>query len=87
MITKYLIEGMTGLYVGDAAVSPSLAKMKALSESQIGQQKKEGEGEKGVEQDGGGVVKGQGEVVAVRTRFPHASGKLVSEVLYCCWIS
>ena len=45
MITKYLVEGMTGLRVGEAG---------------------------GV---GGGLLR-RGEVVAVRTQWPHTSGKL-----------
>ena len=66
MITKYLVESMTGLFVGEAEVSPSLIKMQALDVSNGG---------------GGRTVdmgKGQGEVVVVRTSFPHSQGKLVS---------
>jgi hypothetical protein len=57
IITKSLVESMTGLLVGDASTSPSLRKMEALGESN---------------------VFGQGEVIALRTHFPHTSGKLAS---------
>jgi len=57
IITKSLVESMTGLLVGDASTSPSLRKMEALGDSN---------------------VYGQGEVIALRTHFPHTSGKLAS---------
>lgn len=57
IITKQLVQSMTGLLVGDASTSPSLRKMEALGDSN---------------------VLGQGEVIALRTHFPHTSGKLAS---------
>ena len=67
MITKYLVESVTGLFVEEASVSPSLAKMKALRESNVGE----------VQLTGGDEPHGQGDVVVVRSHFPHTSGKLV----------
>ncbi|KAL3805569.1 hypothetical protein HJC23_005813 [Cyclotella cryptica] len=58
IFSKYLVEALSGLQVGEAAVSPSLYKMQ--------------------ETGGSGEYGGQGEVVAVRTHFPHTSGKLAS---------
>lgn len=58
IFSKYLVEALSGLQVGEAAVSPSLHKMQ--------------------ETGGSGEYGGQGEVIAVRTHFPHTSGKLVS---------
>ena len=57
LLSKSLVESMTGLLVGDASTSPSLKKMEALGDSN---------------------VYGQGEVIALRTHFPHTSGKLAS---------
>ncbi|KAL7477393.1 hypothetical protein ACHAW6_003203 [Cyclotella cf. meneghiniana] len=58
IFSKYLVEALSGLQVGEAAVSPSLHKMQ--------------------ETGGSGEYGGQGEVIAVRTHFPHTSGKLAS---------
>ena len=79
MITKYLVEAVTGLYVGEAINSPSLGKVQALNKVRDDRRKKKGKGG-GEEEDGetGFYGRGQGEVVAVRTQFPHTSGKLVS---------
>ena len=68
MITKYLVESMTGLFVGEAAVSPSLVKMQALKDAGDGSRPED-------------MGKGQGEVVVVRSQFPHSQGKLVSNSL------
>jgi hypothetical protein len=53
MITKYLVEGMTGLGVGEASAANG-----------------------GDDGGGGGSPPRRGEVVAVRTQWPHTSGKL-----------
>ena len=80
MITKYLVEAITGLYVGEASISPSYEKILAQQgtanrNQQPVELKEQFDGEGGLLT---GEVRGQGEVVAVRTSFPHTSGKLVS---------
>ena len=98
MITKYFIESITGLYVGEASISPSLEKMQTMGIKGITSPEAQEQLRKKQEQlikaenggtiaqvevrdgEGGlisGEVRGQGEVVAVRTQFPHTSGKLV----------
>lgn len=80
MITKYLVESMTGLFVGEASISPSLAEMNdfALNDSNFEQQRQQKQISEYLEEGGkGGIVRGQGAVVAVRTQFPHSTGKLV----------
>ena len=98
MITKYFIESITGLYVGEASISPSLEKMQTMGIKGITSPEAQEQLKKKQEQlikaenggtteqievrdgEGGlisGEVRGQGEVVAVRTQFPHTSGKLV----------
>jgi len=60
LITKHLVESVTGMLVGDATISPSLERMKAQH------------------MDSTGFARGQGEVVVVRTHFPHTSGRLAA---------
>lgn len=101
IITRHFVEAVTGLYVGESAVSPSFAKQDALraSGAYAADADASGVGEGGGGFDGsdgvGGIEgmrgredgesrgegmseRGQGEVVVVRTRFPHTSGKLAS---------
>lgn len=60
LITKHLVESITGMLVGEASISPSLERMKAQH------------------MDSTGFARGQGEVVVVRTHFPHTSGRLAA---------
>lgn len=76
MITKYLVESMTGLHVGKASTSTLSAKMNAIGNgknivAEIMADKRD------LEEGLSMLGRGQGEVVAVRTQFPHSSGKLV----------
>ena len=64
------VEAVTGLRVGEAAASPSRAKVQALRGA--------GLAPAGGEEDGAAASRGQGQVVAVRTSFPHTAGKLAS---------
>jgi len=113
LITKYYIQSITGLNVGEASISPSYEKLEQIrlidariaekndnvgvsSEGLVGSSngigsegsnwKEEGSGEEEVYDGEGGLMsgeaRGQGEVVAVRTSFPHTSGKLVRLSLY-----
>ena len=120
LITKYYIQYITGLNVGEASISPSYEKLEQirLINARVAEKNNNGdvsggetggsggsEGrnweEEGSEEEevydgeGGlmsGEARGQGEVVAVRTSFPHTSGKLVrylslSIAAYDCNIS
>jgi len=111
LITKYYIQYITGLNVGEASISPSYEKLEQIrlidariaekndnvgavsSEGLVGSSN--GIGSKGSNWEGGeeevydgegglmsGEARGQGEVVAVRTSFPHTSGKLVRNLLH-----
>ena len=103
LITKYYIQSITKLNVGEASISPSYEKLEQVrlinarvavknnhdvssggnSGSSGGGEGSnwEGNGEEEVYDGEGGLMsgeaRGQGEVVAVRTSFPHTSGKLV----------
>ena len=103
LITKYYIQYITGLNVGEASISPSYEKLEQIRlinarvaeknnggvsvSGSIGSEGSNWEEEvnSNVEEEvydgeGGlmsGEARGQGEVVAVRTSFPHTSGKLV----------
>jgi hypothetical protein len=61
IFSKYLVEMITGMEVGEAAVSPSLYKIAEMKDQGVIWE-----------------IRGQGEVVGVKTHFPHTSGKLVS---------
>lgn len=60
LITKHLVENITGMLVGEATTSPSLERMKAQH------------------MDRTGFARGQGEVIVVRTNYPHGTPKLAS---------
>ena len=98
LITKYYIEYITKLNVGEASISPSYEKLEQvrLVNARIAEKnngdvssggsegsnwEEGGSGEEEVYDGEGGLMsgeaRGQGEVVAVRTSFPHTSGKLV----------
>ena len=92
LITKYYIQYITGLNVGEASISPSYEKLEQvrlinarIAEKNGGSEGSNWEGDNSNEEEvydgeGGlmsGEARGQGEVVAVRTSFPHTSGKLV----------
>ena len=102
LITKYYIEYITKLNVGEASISPSYEKLEQIrlinarvaEKNNNGVSVSNGEGS-GIDSEGSnwesneeevydgegglmsGEARGQGEVVAVRTSFPHTSGKLV----------
>lgn len=114
LITKYYIQSITGLNVGEASISPSYEKLEQvrLIDARVAEKnnhdvssggnsgssgggegsnwEEQGSGEEEVYDGEGGLMsgeaRGQGEVVAVRTSFPHTSGKLVRYLhlyLYC----
>ena len=116
LITKYYIQSITGMNVGEASISPSYEKLESIrlinaraaeknngdvsSEGLVGSEGSgigsegsnwENEGSEEEEEvydgEGGlmsGEARGQGEVVAVRTSFPHTSGKLVRYINLSC---
>ena len=67
LITKYLVERLTGLPVGDAAAAAATASGDAAGA-------RGGDGEASATTDHGENKR----MVAVRTQFPHTSGQLVS---------
>lgn len=60
LITKHLVESITGMLVGEASISPSMERMKVQK------------------MDKTGFARGQGEVIVLRTHFPHTTGKLAA---------